>query len=191
MEAHKASVKERIVKAAQEEFLVSGYLNSSMRNIANQSGITVGNIYSYFSSKDDLFEYVISDALKELQKLFAMKVEESDELSTETVSTIASLISDVFLKYRIQFLILMDSSAGSKHDNIKNSLIQKTTDRILNDANIINMSKDREIDPFLIQTLSVALIEGLLHIFKHVGLNRKKLEALVSGYIAIIIRGLY
>ena len=46
-------VRQRIMDCAVEEFLMYGYSGSSMRNISTQAGMTVGNVYAYFSSKDD------------------------------------------------------------------------------------------------------------------------------------------
>ncbi len=191
MQTRKEPVKNKIVKAALEEFLLAGYVNSSMRNIATQSGITVGNIYSYFSSKEDLFDYILRDTVDELQKLFAMQIENNDSLSPESLTMMAKLVSDVFLKYRIQFLILMDGSAGSKYQDLKETMIRQACDRILSDARLSGTAGKGEADPLLAESLSVALIEGLINIFKHSGRNRKKLESLVSDFLAIIIKGFY
>ena len=191
MQTRKEPVKNKIVKAALEEFLVAGYANSSMRNIATQSGITVGNIYSYFSSKEDLFDYILKDTVDELQKLFAMQIEGGDSLSIESITLMAQLVSDVFLKYRIQFLILMDGSDGSKYQDLKAAMIRQACERILSDARLTGDDDRRDADPLLAESLSVALIEGLLHIFKHSGRNRKKLESLVGEFLAVIIKGFY
>lgn len=191
MQTRKEPVKNRIVKAALEEFLLAGYANSSMRNIATQSGITVGNIYSYFSSKEELFDYILSDTVDELNKLFAMKVEYSESLSTESLTSMARLVSDVFLKYRIQFLILMDGSDGSKYQDLKSTMIKQACERILSDAKLQGNSGTAQADHLLAESLSLALIEGMIHIFKHSGRNRKRLEALVGDFLAVIIKGFY
>ena len=113
MQTQKKSVKSKIINAAMEEFLVSGYSNSSMRSIANQSGITVGNIYSYFASKDDLFESILGSTVRQLQMLFDMEIGDGNILTPGNVTEMAHEIAGVFLRNRIQFLILMVKGDGS------------------------------------------------------------------------------
>ena len=43
-----------IVKAAAGLFIRQGYLNTGVREIAEASGITVGTLYHYFKSKDEI-----------------------------------------------------------------------------------------------------------------------------------------
>ena len=191
MQTRKEPVRNKIVKAALEEFLLAGYANSSMRNIANQSGITVGNIYSYFSSKEELFDYILNDTVEELNKLFAIQVEYNESLTAENLTHMARLVSDVFLKYRIQFLILMDGSTGSKYQDLKSNMIRQACDRILSDAKLQNDSGTGQVDHLLAESLSVALIEGMIFIFKHSGRNRKRLETLVGDFLAVIIKGFF
>ena len=47
-----------IMGAAHELFLKQGYHGTSMRQIAGATGITLGAIYNYFSSKEEIFKAV-------------------------------------------------------------------------------------------------------------------------------------
>jgi AcrR family transcriptional regulator len=190
MQTRKEPVKKKIVEAALEEFLVTGYVNSSMRNIATQSGITVGNIYSYFSSKDDLFDYILSDTVDDLHALLNMEVSDEDSLSPDSMTGMAHAISAVFLKNRIQFLILMDGSAGSKYQDIKAQMIRQACLRIESESGRHGENPEG-VDPLLAQALAVALIEGLIHLFKRSGTHKRKLEKLVGDFLGIIIKGFY
>lgn len=46
--------RERILDAALELFRTQGYAETTMRQIAEQAGVAVGNAYYYFASKDQL-----------------------------------------------------------------------------------------------------------------------------------------
>jgi AcrR family transcriptional regulator len=46
--------RERILDAALELFRVRGYADTTMRQIAAEAGVAVGNAYYYFASKDQL-----------------------------------------------------------------------------------------------------------------------------------------
>jgi len=191
MQIQKKTVKSKIINAALEEFLISGYSNSSMRNIANQSGITVGNIYSYFASKEDLFEHILSSTVKQLQALFEMEVGDGNLLTTRNVTEMAHEIAVVFLRNRIQFLILMDGSEGSKYGNIKSELIEQATQRIISESKSDSYSSSAGIDETLAYSISVALIEGMIYLFKNIGNDKSRLEKLIGEFLRLILGDLF
>jgi AcrR family transcriptional regulator len=53
--AHEHSVRARIVDAAVHVFAEKGYHAATMQDVVRRSGLSVGAIYTYFRSKDDLF----------------------------------------------------------------------------------------------------------------------------------------
>ncbi len=57
------STKEIIIEAAKKRFLERGFHGTSMRDITNASGVSQGGIYTYFSSKEDLFKEVLNTSL--------------------------------------------------------------------------------------------------------------------------------
>ena len=57
----KKEVRDAIIKSARREFLRRGYRNASMRAIAAGTGKTVGNLYRYYKSKEDLFKALVED----------------------------------------------------------------------------------------------------------------------------------
>ena len=59
MQELKETVRASIADAALQEFLTKGYEGASMRGIASHAGITHGNIYRYFKSKDVLYRSLV------------------------------------------------------------------------------------------------------------------------------------
>ena len=53
--AHEQAVRARIVDAALRVFAKKGYHDATMQDVVRRSGLSVGAIYTYFRSKDDLF----------------------------------------------------------------------------------------------------------------------------------------
>ncbi len=47
--------RDRIYEAAINEFAVFGYMNANTNKIARNAGISVGSLFQYFDSKEDLF----------------------------------------------------------------------------------------------------------------------------------------
>lgn len=53
--AHEQEVKDRIVNAAARVFGTKGYHSSTIADVVQESGLSVGAIYTYFAGKDELF----------------------------------------------------------------------------------------------------------------------------------------
>ena len=53
--AHEQAVRARIVDAAVRVFAVRGYHGATMQDVAREAGLSIGAIYTWFRSKDELF----------------------------------------------------------------------------------------------------------------------------------------
>ena len=69
MQIKKDYTREQIVVVARGIFLKKGYAKTSMRDIAAGVGIGVSNIYNYFKSKDELFRYIVTPLIAELERM--------------------------------------------------------------------------------------------------------------------------
>lgn len=81
--------KERILKAAYEQFIEKGYQGSSMRDIANRAGIKAGSIYNHFEGKEQIFEAVFIEKhpiFRILAVLDEVQGSNADELLTNAVN---------------------------------------------------------------------------------------------------------
>lgn len=181
MQVQKEHVKKRILLCAQEEFLSRGYKEASIRQIAKNADTTAGNIYSYFSSKDELFKQVIYPVLIQLEKL--LKFDTDDNFSKLDITSIMSGISKIFLSYKKEFMILLTGSAGSKFEGTKIRLTSLAADRFQKE--FIPLLDENDIDDNLSQILSVSFIEGLISIFNISHNDDKKLDILLKQYIDI------
>ena len=50
------ATRAKVVKAAARLFAKSGFLDVTIRNVADAAGVSTGAIFSHFTGKDDLFE---------------------------------------------------------------------------------------------------------------------------------------
>jgi TetR/AcrR family transcriptional repressor of nem operon len=57
--------RNRIIETAKTLFHLNGYTNTSVDDIVRRSGVTKGNLYYYFSSKEDLGRAVVEDLVSE------------------------------------------------------------------------------------------------------------------------------
>lgn len=127
MQVLKEQVRSRIISAARAEFLKKGYTQASMRIVAESSDITVGNIYRYFSSKQTLFEEVVSPAYVSLKALLeSVEIHEAMPLPAaqyvrfreEFVHEVASAIE----MYHDEILILFKGSEGTIFSDAMNDM---------------------------------------------------------------------
>ncbi len=118
MQIPKEDIRKRILSVARKEFATKGVRSTSMRSIAAEAGIAVGNIYRYFDSKDDMFVAVCQPLLYELDN-YAQQ-ENSPYYQTLDVFTpgfYQESMADGFLslvgKYRTEFRLLLFEATGT------------------------------------------------------------------------------
>lgn len=69
MQYLKKEIRENIIAAAIDEFKEHGYSDASIRNIANNAEISLGNIYRYFTNKEALYFAVINPFLDSIKQV--------------------------------------------------------------------------------------------------------------------------
>jgi len=83
--AHEQEVRERILDAASRVFAEKGYHSSTIADVVRESGLSVGAIYSYFSSKDELIrltcDQVAARGLDELAARLAPATSTAERLA--------------------------------------------------------------------------------------------------------------
>ena len=65
----KKNPKEKILAAALKEFSTHGYGGARMETISREAGVNKAMLFYYFTSKENLYQTVIDDALKEYLKV--------------------------------------------------------------------------------------------------------------------------
>lgn len=63
--------RDRILQAAITEFAKNGFNGANINTIAENADISVGSVYKYFSSKDDLFLSVVNRGYGLLEEVFS------------------------------------------------------------------------------------------------------------------------
>lgn len=91
MQVKKEELRIDIIKAAKNEFLNKGYDSASMRQIAKKSHTTLGNLYNYFTNKEELLGAVLEPTIKSLNKL--VEVHLSEEIQVHSLNEVDEAIS--------------------------------------------------------------------------------------------------
>ena len=85
-----------ITAAAHTLFAEQGYHGTSMRQIAEQSGIALGGIYNHFSGKEDIFKsliietHPISEVVPKLESIQGSSVPDTIHYAAQTIQSTLS-----------------------------------------------------------------------------------------------------
>ncbi|GIP28907.1 TetR family transcriptional regulator [Paenibacillus sp. J23TS9] len=129
MQTLKEDVRQSILRAALNEFKSHDYTGASMRRISASAGITTGNIYRYFTNKEELFEALVGpvyekivayilDLKKELDRSY-----NGEDKGLKYLNMVEDTIVALFLEYSAELTILLNRSAGSKYDQVKEHMV--------------------------------------------------------------------
>jgi AcrR family transcriptional regulator len=81
---HQELAREQLLDAAEEVFAAKGYHEATLKEVAARAEFSVGSVYSFFASKDDLFLAVWlrrgAEFLPELDRALADAADPVDEL---------------------------------------------------------------------------------------------------------------
>jgi AcrR family transcriptional regulator len=81
--------QQRIIEAAYALFLEQGYHGTSMRQIADRAGLTMGGIYNHFDGKENIWEAVFM-AKHPYQTILPLVVEAQGKTVAEFIRTAAT-----------------------------------------------------------------------------------------------------
>jgi AcrR family transcriptional regulator len=109
----KSDIDVRIVHAARKRFLHDGVDGASLREIARAARTSIGMIYYYFPTKDDLFLAVVEEVygrlLPDLERALAAGVPTSRRLE-RMFERMAAMTDDEFVVLRLALREMMVSS---------------------------------------------------------------------------------
>ena len=84
MAKQKPGVYDRVLECAKEEFLSKGFLDASLRTIAQEAGTSTGSIYTRFGDKEGLFRCLVEPVVDEFRAMFREIQENFHQLDNET-----------------------------------------------------------------------------------------------------------
>lgn len=129
VQAKKEEVKREVENAALKIFSQKSYLDTKMSDIAKEANVSVGNIYTYFKNKEDLFYSVVPERLMIFLKEYLVEsvhTYNKNYLNNKQNKDYDFLTEDhinMVIKYRMQLLIIFEKSKGTRYENAKEDLI--------------------------------------------------------------------
>ncbi|MEO5966312.1 MAG: TetR/AcrR family transcriptional regulator [Candidatus Limnocylindrales bacterium] len=124
---HAAAMRERILEGGRRAFIAGGFRGTSVPSIAAEAGVSVGLIYRYFPSKEELFlELCLSGTPEELAHLAERIAPIEDPVERLTVA-IDSYFDALFDAIGAP-LVLQALAAAPADDRIREALRRRGDD---------------------------------------------------------------
>ena len=193
--AHEQQRREQILAAAMVCFARQGYHATSMDDVVRESGLSVGAIYTYFSSKEDLF-LALADARSEqtlayMNDLFRRPGPMADK-SRQAIDFFFQHLTDEFVPLaRIGVEFLSEAARSGRiqeRQQCRFDTVRQFYLWLLREAQQHGeIRADVDVEPAA--ELMMALNEGIL-VLSVAGLRQVELDRLKAAYIAFLDYGL-
>jgi AcrR family transcriptional regulator len=193
--AHEQQRRAQILRAALACFARQGYHATSMDDVVRESGLSVGAIYSYFPSKEDLFLALCDDranqTLAYLNDLFRRPGPMADK-TREAVDYFFQLLSDDALslaRMNLEFMsVAINSERLRERQERRCESVRQFLRWLLTEAQQHDEVR-ADVDVEAAAELMMALNEGLF-LLSVVGLRKVGLDALKPAYLSLLNAGL-
>jgi len=193
--AHEQHRRAQILAAAMTCFSRQGYHATSMDDVVRESGLSVGAIYSYFPSKEDLFLSLCDDradqTLAYLNDLFRRPGPMADKTQA-AVDYFFDLLSDELLSLARVSVEFMSEAARSERVKARQERrcesVRQFMRWLLTEEQREHEVRD-DVDVEAAAELMMMLNEGIL-LMSVVGLRKVSLDALKPAYLALLNTGL-
>lgn len=190
MQTLKDQTKEKILIGARDEFVAKGFSKSSMRAIAQKAGISVGNIYKYFESKDALFRAMLYLAIREIEELIQSHNNENNltlSVFTSEESTIymQNMLSIVRRK-RPELRLLLFGAEGTSLANYRDSIVES---QVSVGKEYIRLMKEKyphlddNISPFFLRLNSLTWCSIFFELVKHDNYTEEEIRKTIEQYV--------
>ena len=187
----KDSIRDSIIDAANREILKNGIDKASMRTIAANAHMTVGNVYRYFKNKDELILTIVDPVLKKidsaLMEITNQKIsfENIDtQISYEEIISIIDLFADklivIYHNHPLQLKIIMK-------EKVWLTRLEKWLSDLIKD---LSRSWDNQVtyDSYY-DTLANSICQGMFYAFVNIN-NDEELKIVINKYLNNVISGL-
>ena len=133
IQAPKDNIRQSILSEAKAEFFNRGFHRANVRNIAKRCGISVGNIYNYFSGKNDILHELVSPTVSIIEKLLTdygnREILKRPEVWGHDYHISMAEHIAVFLDHNREALsLLFFHSHGSDYEDFRDNIAEKFTE---------------------------------------------------------------
>ena len=196
MQVLKENIRSRVLTVARQQFGQKGYSKTSMREIAESASIGVGNIYNYFTNKDELFCEVVRPVLNALEAMLQehhgirgediMKMR-SEKYLKSCIDEYVSLINT----HRGLMEILLFRAQGSSLEHFREDYTDRSTELVKEWFSSMQQKHpeiNTAVSDFIIHLHTVWMFTLFEELLMH-SVSRQEMESILHDYILFEIQG--
>lgn len=158
---NRSDKEEIIINIAKQLFSEKGYAATGVREIAEKSGLSLGNFYNYFKNKEELFKRLIDpeNIIKSLDVIPAMVNEDFPENFDKIIRTIKRVVDMNQELYKLIFIDLIEFG-GINTNNIMDRILQFSNQAFNDDVKSrVVGTKIKEMDyPFYLKLFVISIL---------------------------------
>ncbi|MGL5675721.1 MAG: TetR/AcrR family transcriptional regulator [Cellulosilyticaceae bacterium] len=159
--------KKQISDAAIRLFACRGFTATKISEVAKAAGVSMGLMYHYFSSKEELFSYLVEETTR-LSNEGLLYFENLPLPPREKIMALAQMVVEGILVNEEQvprFMMMIQAGLSSEEISLNKALYKEKNVPIEVTARIIKAAQEegvaKEGDPLVLSTLFWAMVQGL------------------------------
>lgn len=187
-EAMRRESLQKISSAALRVFSLYGYHGATLKKITNETGLSYGLVYHYFSSKEKIFLHLVDLALKNSRQLMERAMERSgsawQKIQYFSTILVEELKGEVLASHFAITQLAMTQATDIP--GIDEFIAQRISHYALFDQLIEEAQKDGDIiqeKPEILSGAYLALVQGLALMAQHDKTLRQGLSAQVLNHL--------
>ncbi len=171
MQVLKEEVRRNILAAGKELFYEKGYNNASIRDIARKAGITEGNVYRYFTNKENILEGIVYPAYEQIMEFITFSEQMIEEGGTYSFQKFRDIINQSILRiakeFRLELLILFKGTTGTRFEKTREEVIMLIEKRIY-EGMLKKVCLEAQEAVFLSKIIAHAFLDSLIMVISDV-----------------------
>jgi len=181
-----------ILAAAERAFVRLGFHASSMQNVAEEAGMSAGNLYRYFPSKESIVEALCNCDAEERARSFAEVAEHGNVLGLAAFAIREKLLGRPIEKTRMIIEIWSEAAHNPKIAAITRAMDQSVRAGLIA---LFTAAKARgeiaaSVDPQFAARLMITMVSGLLkRRALEPGLDVDSEAAMTLGVLSALFKG--
>ncbi len=177
MAKQKPGVYDRVLECSKDEFLSRGFLDASLRTIAQEAGTSTGSIYTRFGDKEGLFRAIVEPVVDEFRSMFREIQENFHQLNGETqraemgqyTSRHQLDLLDYIYDHFDVFRLLLDGAHGTRFACFLDELVDIEVEYTYQYMEVIGCEsvKSGQVTEEFIHIIVTAYFNGMFEVVRH------------------------
>ena len=193
----KNEVKDQIKDSAINVFTEKGYQKASIKEIADDAGVSVGNVYRYYKNKEDLYSHVIENVVDGLNRVMIHEFDRkelglsygSDEEVKMLHSRLYKPMEEFIQLYRQERLVFNMLLKGERDLHYKMTIQHFINLLKENLFRLWNRNETISFDMVEVSAFTNAVVFGVIDLLEKV--DEEELDYRLTNFVVAMVNGYF